>query len=336
MNFWYGMLNTIKSATAVLVIASGFIGIITILFFSLLKIKKTNLAIIISTLLSCVLMIPTISAFNNLVDIRMKEIRRNEFETGMDDIRRQKIENSSLILAEKTLLDMSTTAVRLISLEVEKLNTQIIKTRQSIEIKALNDNIKLLEHAQLSVQSFQKILELALLQTELKRTVVKKEPIGRLEEGWGIRANYYYDEILIVLTHDIIAKFGVNIYSTLVSEIRRVNYKFGAVDSVVILKDRNQEAITRERSYQNELQTRLNQEFDFMDDTVVQLAKNFIGVILKPLYQDNIIFDDIVRPDALPLMEYLREEAKTNERLRKALTVQEETEQNIFYAEDDI
>ena len=364
MNFWYDVLNIIKGATSVLVIASGLIGVIAILFFSLLKIKKTNLAIFISTILSCFLMIPTISAFNNLVDTKIKEIRRNEFETDMDDIRRQKLENSTLIVTEKALLDMSTTAVRVISLEVERLNTQIIKTRQSIEIKALDDNIKLLEHTQLSVQSFQKILELALLQTELKRTVVKKEPIGRLEEGWGIRANYYYDEILVVLTHDIIAKFGVNlneirvtkinentvavfgirsrfigasrnVINTLVSEIRRVNYKSGVVDSVDILNDRRGEANARERSYQIELQTRLNEEFRFMDDTVIQLAQNFIQVMLAPLYQ-NIIFDNAVRPNSLPLMEYLKEQANINERLRETLTRQLETEQNIPYMEEDI
>jgi hypothetical protein len=52
-------------------------------------------------------------------------------------------------------------------------------------------------------------------------------------------------------------------------------------------------------------------ELTFMNDVIIQLAQNFIKIVLAPVY-DNIIFDNIVHPDALPLMEYLAKELKDN------------------------
>ena len=335
-NFWYNMVNIVQTATALLVIVGGLAGVFVIVFFSILKLRKRNasLAIIISTLLSCTLMVPVISSFNNLVKFK---IEGAIIDGGRAEIRAQRAEIERL-KAEN----------RIRALERERLDNQITIAKQSIEMEALNDQIQLLEYAQLSMQSFQKILELALLQTNLKQTLVRKDPLNSPSAGGWFGPDYYYDEVLVIVTHDIIAKFGVNlnevrialidgntavvsgirptfigtsrnIADTLVKEIRRVNIKNNTVDSVVVQNNRNamQRADNYANSYETDFQTRLSEgmELGFMDDAVIQLAENFIRVMLAPLYR-NIRFDTVHRPNALPLMEYLQKELKESNDLR--------------------
>ena len=275
-------------------------------------------------------MVPVISSFNHLVRIKVEGPIFEEENSRLELLKRQNKINA---------------------LEKEKLENQITIAKQTIEIEALSDNIKLLENAQLSVQSFEKILELALLQTNLKQTLVRKEPLQSLQSGWGFLADYYYDEVLVVHTHDIIAKFGValneikvskqsddtvivsgihpkfigtskNITNTPIKEIRTNNYKRGVLVSV----DTNYKAsgISQANSYaeqfEKEFQTKLSEglELNFMDDAVIQLAQNFIKVMFAPLYA-NILFDTVERPGALAIMDYLKGEIKNNNEKKNEL-----------------
>ena len=333
--FWDRMINGITTATNVLVITGGLAGIILIVVFSVTKLskEKKNFAVILSTILSCILMIPVISSFNYLVKSKIEGAAFEE-------------ENSRLALIRAQN--------RVNLLEKERLENQIAIAKQSIEIEALNDNIKLLQSAQLSMQSFEKILELALLQTNLKQTQVRKEPINQDEfarRGLGLRADYYYDEILVVQTHDINAKFGIdlnrikisklddnsvsvsgirpkfigtdrNITDTILKEIRTNNIKNGIVASVDTKY--NAQGISQANTYADnfarEFQLRLSsgQELNFIDDAVIQLAQNFIRVMLAPLYS-NIKFDDNEGTDALPIAEHLRTEIRNNNDKRSEL-----------------
>jgi hypothetical protein len=327
MNGWYSIINSVESATWVLVIGGGFIGILAVVFFSISKLKKinSNLAIIASTLAGCLFMIPIISSFNNLVDLK---IEGSMIDEGKAEIRAQRAEIERL-KAEN----------RIRQLEREQLENQITIAKQSLEIEALNDNIKLLENAELSIQSFRKILEVALLQMDLKQTLVRKEKLNDIKGGWGLQADQYYDEALVVIIHDISAKFGVdlnevkitkldgntvvvsgirskfigaskNISDAALKEIRRVNVK-NDVTSIVVQND----SLSRERAnklaneYETQFQTRLSEglEFGFMNDAVIQLAQNFIRVMLAPLYRD-IRFDDEEHPESQPLMKHLQKE----------------------------
>jgi hypothetical protein len=344
-NSWYKLLDAIQSATAVLVIAGGLAGILLITLFSIFKIRKINasFAIIFSTVLSCFLIVPVISSFNNLINLKIKGILIDE---GKAEIKIQKAEIEKL-KAENKIRD----------LERIKLENQITISKQTIEMEALNDNIKLLENAQLSMQSFQKILELALLQTNLKQTMVRKEALNRPEAGLGIRADYYYDEVLVILTHDIIAKFGINlnevklskvdgntvvisgiqptfigtsrnITDALVKEIRRINYKKNVINSVIVQNDRASALLADRYSsaYETEFQTKLSAgaELAFMDDAVIQLAENFLRVMLAPLFK-NIRFDDSYKTSAIPLMEYLQNELSDyNNKRREIISITEE------------
>jgi hypothetical protein len=307
MYFWNNLVNTITAATNVLVIAGGLAGIVFVILFSVTKIRNSKFAVIISTILSCILMMPVISSFNHLVKTKIE---------------------GAIIEEENARLALLRAQNRINSLEKEKLENQIAIAKQSIEIEALNDNIKLLENAQVSIQSFEKILELALLQTNLKQTMVRKEPIQELRTGWGLLADYFYDEILVVHTHDINAKFGIelneikvskfdgnnvmisgirpkfigtdkNITNTPIKEIRTNSYKNGVL--VRVDTKYNAQGISLANTYaetfEKEFQMKLSEglELNFMDDAVIQLAQNFIKVMLAPLYR-NIRFDSNRNP----------------------------------------
>jgi phage terminase Nu1 subunit (DNA packaging protein) len=202
----------------------------------------------------------------------------------------------------------------------------------------------LLERARLSMQSFQEIAELALTQANFSQTLVRKEPVSPIETGYGLLADYYYDEALVIIAHDINAKFGIDLKEvkiakaqdnsvvvsgirprfiganqneskTLVKEIRRVDNKFG-VPYRVRIKDQRQDvalADIKADQYELEFQKKLSEgmEMAFMNNAIVQLAQNFIKIVLTPLYS-NIVFNNVDAPEALPLLDFLTKEINEN------------------------
>jgi len=332
MNFWYGFVESLKTMTTVLVIAGAIAGIIITLFFSIFKLgnKSPNLAIIFSTIVSCVLMVPVITSFNYLITLKIEGTIIDEAKA---EIKAQRAEAERLKSENKAKM-----------LEREKLENEVTIAKQSIQIEALNASNMLLERARLSMQSFQQIAELALTQARFTETLVKKEPITPIETGWGLRADYYYDEALVIIAHDINAKFGVDLKevkiakandnsvvvsgirpkfigasknqsTAILKEIRRVDNKYG-VQYRVTVKDGKQDLIladNRAAQYETEFQNKLSEgmELAFMDDVIIQLAQNFIKIVFAPIY-DNITFDNIERPEALPIMDYLAKELKDN------------------------
>ena len=331
-NFWYQFADFLKGTVSVLIIAVAFAGIFITLCFSIFWLGKKHhyLAIIFSTIVSCVLMVPVITAFNNLVLLR---IEGTIIDEGKAEIRAQKAEVDRLIAENKVKL-----------LEREKLDNEITIAKQSIEIEALNASNMLLERARLSMQSFQQIAELALTQANLSQTLVRKEPVTPIETGWGLKADYYYDEALVIIAHDINAKFGVDLKEikiakandnsvvvsgirpkfiganqneskTLVKEIRRVDNKFG-VPYRVRIKDQRQDLVLADikaDQYELEFQKKLSEgmEMSFMDNVIVQLAQNFIKIVLSPIYS-NIVFNNTEAPGALPLLDFLTKEINEN------------------------
>jgi len=332
ISFWYGLVESLKNMTTVLVIAGAIAGIIITLYFSIFKLgkKSPNLAIIFSTIVSCVLMVPVITSFNNLVTLKIEGSIIDETKA---EIKAQRAEAERLKSENKVK-----------TLEREKLDNEITMAKQSIQIEALNTSNMLLERARLSMQSFQQIAELALTQARFTETLVKKEPITEINKGHKILADYYYDEALVIIAHDINAKFGVDLRevkitkindnsvvvsgirpkfiganknqsTTILKEIRRIDEKYG-VQYRVTVKDGKQDLIladTRAAQYETEFQNKLSEgmELAFMDDIIIQLAQNFIKIVFAPIY-DNITFDNIERAGALPIMDYLAKELKDN------------------------
>jgi hypothetical protein len=282
-------------------------------------------------------MFPIISSANNYVKLRIEGTIIDETKA---EIRAQNAEAARL-RAENQVK----------ALESESLENQNTIERQTIEVQTLNESIKQLESTQLSMQSFQRILELALLETNLKQTMVRKDRIGDVR-GLGL-LGYNWDEVLVIINHDITAKFGIDLKEvrvarlnentvvvsgirskyigtsryvpeTILSEMRRVDNQGGilrgssvdggAINSVRVYDDRDniRRAAQLTDEFRTGFQRRLSDglELGFMDDAVTQLAQNFMRVMLAPLYGNNIRFDNVQRPDALPIMEYLERELR--------------------------
>jgi len=334
MNFWYWLIESLKTMTTVLVIALAFTGIILTLFFSILKLSKNspNFAIIFSTIVSCVLMVPVITSFNHLVTLK---VEGSIIDEAKAEIKAQRAEADRLRYENKVKL-----------LEKERLENQVVMAKQSIEIENLKTNNILLERAKLSIQSFQQIAEVAFTQANFTETLVRKEPVTPIESGWGIKADNYYDEALVVIAHDINAKFGIDLKEvkisktekksvvvsgihpkfigadrneskTLVKEIRRVDYKYD-IPYRIRIKDKRQDLILADLKadqYEDEFQKKISEgiQLAFMDDAIIQLAENFIKIVLAPIY-DSITFDNNnYRPGALPIMDYLAKEIEDND-----------------------
>jgi hypothetical protein len=364
MNIWYGIIESLKTMKATFIIAGSFVGIIMALYFSIFKLgrKHQNIAIIFSTIVSCILMLPLVTSFNQLVTFRIEGAIIDEAKA---EIKAKRAEAEKL--RNENEISMLTR---------DKLEAEVTMAKQSIEIEALKASNILLERAKLSMESFQQIAELALTQANFTQTLIRKEPITPVKEGWNIFAEYYYDEIFVVIAHDINAKFGIdlkevkiskideksvvisgvrpkfigtnkNISDKVISEIRRNNYKYGVLYSVDRKNDKASiiSAENKRMQYESEFQLKVSEgmELAFMDDAIIQLAQNFIKIVFAPLYT-NITFDDITRPGALPLMDYLTKELKDNNEERfKLLQINdninikiEQIETETARLEDDI
>ena len=331
-------LNMFKSVTAGLVILLGLVGICVVIFLSITKFKKINpkLAIVLSTLFSCFLMVPIISVFNNYVEIKIEGEFIDELEVKLKE------ERAELVTQASELVQFQAKN-RIKSLENEILNNQKTIAEQAIKIEALHDKANMFENAQLSMQSFQQILEIALLEVELKQVLARKDPISEIKSHWLPPFRNYRDEVLVVIEHDITAKFGVdlnevkiatmfgniavisgiqpkyigafnNLPEFRVEEIRRNEFNGdGTIHHVDMQNDRKQEGINRAENYEKNFQNKLREELSFMDSGVAKLAEEHIKIMLDSLRFTEIKFDNANRPNALPLMEYLKGELKEYE-----------------------
>ncbi|MDR2575806.1 MAG: hypothetical protein LBC52_05115 [Treponema sp.] len=341
------ILEFIQNAASILVIIACFAGIIFVIWASLFKIKNHQAAIVASSLICCVIMIPLVISLNHYIKKTVEQTILSEEETKVSKIR---AENKARIL------------------EKQRLENEVLIAKQTIEIEALNRKNMLLERARLQLQGFQQIAELALTQADFKYNLVRLEPTTPIEKGWNIRAEYYHDEVLVVSSYDINAKFGIdlkeiNVVKTdnnsvvvsgirpkyigtnkwernnMIKEIRRVDYKYGELFRTRIL-DARQDVIladNKEQQFDLEFNRRIKEglELSFMNDVIIQLAQNFIKIVLAPVY-DTVIFDNIFHPDALPLMEYLAKELKeNNEEKYNLLQINEQIILNLGSMEED-
>ena len=312
--FFYRVQDKVSMTMSFFVMAACIIGIVLVLFFASTKLRKINavLAIVLSTALSCILMIPLMTAFNSFVN---KKVVNEVTDSQLAEIE-----------ARKAQID-------------NKINMQ----KQSIEISGLEDSLRVLQNTQLNMQSFKEILELGLLEANLKQTTLYRKQLSGISTGMGLKADQYYDEGLVILTHDIDAKFGVDLkkikitvskdfpnilwikdiqpkflgasknkHIKEVAEIRRVDIKnniktYNILNGQSEVKKANQYADLCEQEYQ----TRLSQgiETNFMNDAVLKLAENFIKLILSPLKKE-IRFDSGLGGDTMSLEDYIETELK--------------------------
>lgn len=322
--FWISFLVRLEQVGSWLLVGVLIAALVAVVALAVWKIYHRVLAIILTALGSLLCTIPLVSTVNLLVESKAKSLAISETKAELKSLKLQ-VENESL---------------KRDNLELENKNLS-----QAITIGNLTNEITLLENAQLSMSSLNEICEVALLETELKQTDVHKVQIGEIEEGLGFRANAYNDEVLVITTHDINAKYGVdlkavtihedasgvlhvsgirptyigsnrNISTPIVSEIRRINYKKAGgqlVPSEIIVQNDGKYkdlATSFATDFDKRFQERLSQglESNFLDSAVVKLAQNFIKLTLASLKQD-IVFD-AQDETGVPILEYLNGKIK--------------------------
>ena len=328
------------TAIPILIIVVCLTVIIWIIIRCIIKDYPKVPAILLSTSIGCLLMIPIISNVNKLLDAGIIAARIDE----MDQVNRE-----IMIKRQEILID---------ELNIALEENRIAMNERNIEIRELSENITLLESANLNVRSFNNIFEVALLQLDLNQTTVRKDRLNRIRRGF-IRANYYFDEVLVVISHDIEANFGIDLNKIMVSsvnqnsvvisgitpkyigtsrnlpelsiaETRRVNQRYnaaGELETVSSVISNDIAGITlannRAHSYANQFQDRLSQgiELGFMDDAVIQLAEHFLIYIFSPHFE-NIEFSSREMPGAIPFLEYFETETNSLNDQRQRLRLE--------------
>ena len=286
------------STVGIMVILGLICGMIV---FSILKLKKTSatLAIVISSLICALLMVPATLLFNHLMDLKAIEQKPS----------------------------------------VEALES---------EVDNLNKELEAYKHAQLNLQSFNEIAELALFEAHFNTTEYRQKTIDEQQDngylfGWGKNENKFFGkEYLGVYTYDLNPKFGIDLkkiqvkeeggniligiienkymgtpqfqQSTKLSEIRKYEKeKIGSgkyMSEYKVLTDKKSLELAHQLAdqYRNEFHERLSKglETGFIDDAVIRLSSNFITLILNPMFDKNhIVFTGKKLEDGLPILDYL-------------------------------
>ena len=329
IEFWNSLLNSVAYVAPSLILVVSVAGILGIMLFCIIKIKSKYTGVFISVFVSCFLMIFVVSSVKNIAKVRILTASTEELERI------------------KSEAEFKRNQRQILEMEREIRRNEIAMELQALKIDSLDESIKLLERTQLSISNFQEIFEFALLQTNISRTTFNQEKIGEEYTGWGFKADNYYDELLVVLSYDIDAKFGIDLnllkiskvdddsiiisgiapkfigsignrHDRHVAEIRRVNQKdnYGerTIDTVNINNNREASAFSEDRAWEFTRQFHKNlengSELGFMDSAVIQLSQNFLRYIFSPFYT-NIEFSNIEIQGAVPFMEYFQTEANT-------------------------
>lgn len=323
---WVKFLNWLEQVGSWLLVAIFFALIVGAIVLIAFKVKERITAIILTSVACIVLMIPAISSINLIVETKEKGMIISEKKAELENLKLE-VENEMLLK--------------------EKLELQNENLAKDATIRNLDDEIDLLKNTQLSMNNLNRICEMALLETQLKQTDVRKHV---LDSEKGIIADRVENEILVVTTHDINAKFGVDLKQVLVregkdnqliisgikskyigsdrnisdvkiSEIREIKYKNDLILNKSVLYDKAniQRANNYAQLYETEYQKRLSDglESNFLDEAVVKLSQNFISVILAPLKKE-ISFENNSTEEGVPIFDYLNSEieAKQKEKIR--------------------
>ena len=337
-NFFDGMKESFLQTCMIVVIISGVLLIGLVLFLNIKKVMKDKgnnavLAIILSTIFGCIIMIPVTIAFSRLVNISVQKQIKN---VAKEEIKRLKTEVENQQLKKENL---------------EKQN-QLME--QEITMNSLNKQIALLKSSQISAMQFQKINEVALLKTNISQTKVWNEQIGDTEKGRGILADFYDDNFLVVNTYDIDAKFGIDFQKIKICKINDNYIKVLGIEPIYIGSPRNvkHNIIKEIRTYDydsngnmknrkikndksslflvDQLEAEKDQEYQealadmenwsFLYDAIISSGENFIKVIFAPAYETIEFVDEAESGEEfVQLNEYLENEINNSEKQAKEL-----------------
>lgn len=319
-----GWLDSLKDISVIIgcigVVAASIIGLVILIgkvtpALTGSKLKNTSRLICM-----CLCMIPFTLAVSEISQVCAKKIVKNEYETLQAEVKAKTMQNELLEQQERALK---------LSIENENLKKQ-------------ND---LLKHSQAQITQLQEIAELALLQTDLNQTKVWLEPLSDVQSGWGIKADSYMDNLMLVKTYDMNVKYGIDFTDVRVkkagtdeiviskikpkligmnhqnvqsffNEIVRKNVKgSGSYYTIQSYDDYRIQADTLAQNLENEYFESLSEmgENHMMADAVKKIGENFLKTILGSLFS-KITFSDIDDIDAVPILEFLNHEIEENEK----------------------
>ena len=191
---WIRFLNWLEQVGSWLLVGVFIATLVILIGLIIWKIQERITAVILAVLVCVLCLIPLVSSINILVETKIQGTAISEKRAELKNIQLQ-VENEMI--------------------KKQNLELQNENLYKDYQIKSLDDEIDLLKNTQLSMNNLNRICEMALLETKLKSTDVRKE---MLNSDKGIIADRVENEVLVITTHDINAKFGVDLKQVLVRE----------------------------------------------------------------------------------------------------------------------
>lgn len=220
--------------------------------------------------------------------------------------------------------------------------------------RSLQNEIDFLRHAQLSIQDLERIMELNLLKTTLHQTEVKDTWIGtqKLFENRGDKRTQYASvgkNYLVILTHDLTAKYGINmkelrayedesgrlvvsgvkpIFTGMTGVSDKKQYaevvnSFFSADGTLVEKyfSMDKKDLQAASDYADWCVNEFHRKVETMEDLdsnvyeqVSDSAENLLTVILSPTGKE-IVFSQEEKEVAVPLMDYLQQKIDEKKKL---------------------
>lgn len=220
--------------------------------------------------------------------------------------------------------------------------------------RSLQNEIDFLRHAQLSIQDLERIMELNLLKTTLHQTEVKDTWIGtqKLFENRGDKRTQYASvgkNYLVILTHDLTAKYGINmkelrayedetgrlvvsgvkpIFTGMTGVSDKKQYaevvnSFFSADGTLVEKyfSMDKKDLQAASDYADWCVNEFHRKVETMEDLdsnvyeqVSDSAENLLTVILSPTGKE-IVFSQEDKEGAVPLMDYLQQKIDEKKKL---------------------
>lgn len=220
--------------------------------------------------------------------------------------------------------------------------------------RSLQNEIDFLRHAQLSIQDLERIMELNLLKTTLHQTEVKDTWIGtqKLYENRGDKRTQYASvgkNYLVILTHDLTAKYGINmrdlrayedesgrlvvsgvkpIFTGMTGVSDKKQYaevvnSFFSADGTLVEKyfSMDKKDLQAASDYADWCVNEFHRKVETMEDLdsnvyeqVSDSAENLLTVILSPTGKE-IVFSQEEKESAVPLMDYLQQKIDEKKKL---------------------
>ncbi len=237
-----------------------------------------------------------------------------------------------------------TEILRLDSADDAKIRQELSSERE--RNRSLQNEIDFLRHAQLSIQNLERIMELNLLKTTLHQTEVKDTWIGtqKLYENRGDKRTQYASvgkNYLVILTHDLTAKYGINmkelrayedesgrlvvsgvkpIFTGMTGVSDKKQYaevvnSFFSADGTLVEKyfSMDKKDLQAASDYADWCVNEFHRKVETMEDLdsnvyeqVNDSAENLLTVILSPTGKE-IVFSQEEKESAVPLMDYLQQ-----------------------------